>query len=228
MRIADFMHTEIVTVTSSTLVSHAQKLMDEHRIRRLPIVDKDKLVGLITRGRIREVSGHHATSLTIWELNYLLDKMKVREIMITSLYTVTPDTPIETAVIESQKRSIGTLLVVDKDKPDHLLGLVTNTDLYKAILSILGFGQPSLQLTVGEPVPVGGMRDVLHTIVHHEVDILSAYRFSRTTNGDKKYYIHLITDDVDSIKDELKQKGYSTSSEYADQTTIKAVSANKD
>lgn len=179
MYIREYMHTDMITVTSDTTVNDAKKVMLEKGIRRLPVVDKGKLVGVITRGKIREATGHHATSLDKWELNYALAKMKVKEIMETHLFTVTPDTAFEKAVSEAQERGIGTILVVDPGKPSHLLGIATTTDLYKIITQILGFGQPGARLHIIEPTGDDACERALHSLVDEDVRIRSFFHVTR-------------------------------------------------
>ena len=113
--------TSEITVTSDTMIQDAEKIMRDNKIRRLPVVDKGKLVGIITKDKLREVTPSPVTSLSVWELNYLLAKMKVKDVMERKLFTVTPDTTVEQAVSEAQQRGIGTMLVVDKNKPNKLL-----------------------------------------------------------------------------------------------------------
>src|SRR5208337_2271309 len=98
MRIKDVMTRNPVTADSETLVLDAQKIMKENNIRRLPIVDKGKLVGMVTKHDLLEASPSPATSLSVFELNYLLAKMKVKEIMKKNPVTITPDTPFEEAL----------------------------------------------------------------------------------------------------------------------------------
>src|SRR4030042_1466232 len=98
MRIRDMMTKNPITVESDTLVLDAQKIMKENNIRRLPVVDKGKLKGIITKHDLLEASPSPATSLSIHELNYLLSKMKVKEIMKKDPVTLTPDMPFEEAL----------------------------------------------------------------------------------------------------------------------------------
>src|SRR3972149_11924288 len=98
MKIKDVMTKNPMTVGSDTLVLDAQKIMKENNIRRLPVVDKGKLVGIVTQHDLLEASPSPATSLGIHELNYLLAKMKVKEIMKKNPITLTPDTPFEEAL----------------------------------------------------------------------------------------------------------------------------------
>ena len=145
MYIREYMKSPVITVTSDTLTQDAQKIMQEHDIRRLPVVDKGKLVGLVTQDRIREAGPSPATSLSVWELNYLLSKMKVKDIMVKNVITINPDTTVEETCVVGQKHNIGTLPVVDNGK---LVGIVTTTDLYRIITQILGFGKKGTRLHI--------------------------------------------------------------------------------
>jgi acetoin utilization protein AcuB len=137
------MTTKLITVTADTLLHDAEKLMKDNRIRRLPVVDnKGKLVGLITRDKLRDVAPSPATSLSIWELNYLLSKIKVGEIMQRDVVIFTPDMTVEEATTLCQTRGIGTLPIVQDDK---LVGIATTTDLYNILVQVLGFGKPGVR-----------------------------------------------------------------------------------
>ena len=208
MYVKEYMNTNVITVKSNTLLHDAEKIMREHKIRRLPVVDKGKLVGIITRDKLKEVTPSPATSLAIWEVNYLMAKMKVRDAMEKKLFTVTPDTTVEQAASEAQKRGIGTLLVVDKDKPDKLVGIATTTDLYKVTASILGFGQPGTRLHIFEPSRVGSCHEMLDTISRRGLRILSMFLVRPLGIGREDCMIHLDTEDASQIMEELKGKGY--------------------
>src|SRR4030042_5866866 len=104
MRIKDVMTRNPVTVESETLVLDAQRIMKENNIRRLPVVDKGKLVGIVTNHDLLLASPSPATSLSIHELNYLLSKMTVSEIMHKNPVTFSPDTPFEEALRLGQEK----------------------------------------------------------------------------------------------------------------------------
>jgi acetoin utilization protein AcuB len=208
MYVKEYMNTNVITVNSNTLIHDAEKIMRDNKIRRLPVVDKGKLVGLVTRRKLREARPSPATSLNIWEINYLLAQMKAKDIMEERLFTVTPDTTVEQAVSEAQKRGIGTILVVDKAKPDKLLGIVTTTDLYKITTRILGFGQPGARLHVLEPSKVGSCQEVVAMISKRGIKILSLFHVTPPGIGREDCIIHLDTEDASQILDELKSKGY--------------------
>ena len=112
MYVRDIMTTNVVTIPSSTSIADTKRIMEAHRIRRLPVVDKGKLVGIVTDRRLESVSPSKATSLTVWELSYLLDKTTVKEIMERDVITVSPDMNVEESVALAQGNRVGALVVV--------------------------------------------------------------------------------------------------------------------
>ena len=128
MRIRDVMTKNPITVDSETLVLDAQKIMQENSIRRLPVVDKGKLVGIVTKHDLLQASPSPATSLSIHELNYLLARMKVKEIMKKNPMTLSPDTPFEEALKMGQDKKIGSFPVVENGK---LVGIATESDIVR-------------------------------------------------------------------------------------------------
>lgn len=135
-QIKDWMVTDVVTVHIDTALPDAHKLMKDHNIRRLPVVnDSKQLVGIVTRGDVRGASPSPATSLNVWELNYLLAKLKVSEFMTRNVLTVHPETTIvETAKLMMDKKVSGLPVV---DKKNELVGIITESDLFRVMVSIL-------------------------------------------------------------------------------------------
>ncbi|MEK7848982.1 MAG: CBS domain-containing protein [Chloroflexota bacterium] len=206
MYVREYMSTPVVTTEPDSLMLDAQKLMQEHHIRRLPVVDKKgKLVGLVTQDRLREVSPSPATSLSIWELNYLLAKMKVKDAMVKRVITVAPDTTIEEAASLGQNKNIGTLPVVDKGK---LVGIITTTDLFKILTQVLGFGQPGTRIHIhkcgrGHPL----FPKVLETINKHGVGIRAMFAVTPPGEGHEDTIIHLDNGDVPALVKDLEKLG---------------------
>jgi acetoin utilization protein AcuB len=121
-----------VTVTPETTLPEAHRLMKERRIRRLPVMDGDKLVGIVTWGDIREASPSDATSLDIYELHTLLAKLSVREIMTRSPITVRPTTSIAQAAQLMLEHKIGGLPVVNRH--GRLIGIITESDIFRVLV----------------------------------------------------------------------------------------------
>lgn len=166
-----------IVVSSSDVISKASDLMTEKRLHRIPVVDNGKLVGLVTKGLITSNGVGGATSLSIFELNYLLNKTPVRDIMIKAkkLVTINQDELLEEAALLMLKHDIGCLPVVDE--VGNLVGIITQNDLFAAFLDVLGWENGSrivikMKDTIGEvgevsKVFVKNNANITHIGVYH-------------------------------------------------------------
>jgi acetoin utilization protein AcuB len=146
MKIKDIMTYNVITVPSSTSIAEAKRIMSAHNITRLPVVDRNRLVGIVTSRAIESVSPSKATSLSIWEVSYLLEKTTVKEIMAKDVFTVDPEMDAEQALAGAQKRKLGSAVVVQDNK---VVGIVTTTDFFNNILNpLLGIGVPGDRIEV--------------------------------------------------------------------------------
>lgn len=132
--VRDWMTADPVTVSSKTTLPDAHDLMRRRRVRRLPVVDDGALVGIITLGDVREASPSDATSLSIYELNYLLSRLTIGRIMTRNVITVTPTTTIREAAGIMLLHKISGLPVVDGDK---LVGIITESDIFRVVMKLL-------------------------------------------------------------------------------------------
>jgi acetoin utilization protein AcuB len=204
MYVKEYMHTDVITVTKDTLLGDAQKIMSEHNIHRLPVVEEHKLIGLVTQDRIRETTKHPGLHVDTLQFLRCLSIMRVEDVMVTDVITVTPDMTVEEAMVIGQKHRVGTLPVVENGK---LVGIVTTTDLYKLAAQILGFGTPGVRLHVfgTKARPIG---EVTGIIASRRVEILSLVRITPPGTGRYDSIIHLNTDDASNIVTELMRRGY--------------------
>ena len=104
MRVRDVMTRELVTVEPGTPIFQAQKLMREHQVRKLPVVMRGRLVGMVTHDLFMEVTPSKATGFGVQEMHYLLSEMKVNEVMDKNPVTVSPDMPFEEALNLGQQK----------------------------------------------------------------------------------------------------------------------------
>jgi len=145
MLVRERMSQEPVTITPDVSVTDALRLMRERKVRRLPVLDsRGKLVGIVSAQDLLYASPSPVSSLSVWEMNYLLAKLKVEEVMTRKVITVTEDTPLEEAARIMADNKIGGLPVTHDDK---LVGIVTETDLFKAFLELLGARQSGVRVT---------------------------------------------------------------------------------
>jgi acetoin utilization protein AcuB len=135
MKVRDYMKSPVFTVTPDTLIDNALETMREKHVRRLPVVENGKLVGLVTRDRLRETIPSFPTPLTLWGLHYQLSRMKLRDVMITDVIAVHPDDTVKEVLALSEKHRIGTLPVVDDN--GNLVGILTSTDLVHVVAKLL-------------------------------------------------------------------------------------------
>jgi len=130
--VREWMTTPVISVLPSTPISAAHQLMKEHGIRRLPVVEGSRVVGIITLGDVREASPSDATTLSIWELNYLWAQLTVEKVMTRSVYTVKPeDLLIDAAEIMLDKKISGIPVVDDRG---HLVGIITESDVFRMLV----------------------------------------------------------------------------------------------
>jgi acetoin utilization protein AcuB len=135
MLIKDRMTRSPITAPPEMPMQEALKLMRERGIRRLPVVDKKgKLVGIVSDRDLLHASPSDATSLSVWELNYLLSKVTLKELMTTPVITVSPETPVQEAARIMAEEKIGGLPVVQAGK---VVGIITETDLFRVLLELL-------------------------------------------------------------------------------------------
>ena len=153
MLVKERMTSPAMTVTPDTSFQDALKLMRDHKFRRIPVVDHEgKLIGIVSERDLLHASPSPATSLSVWEVNYLLWKLKVADIMTHHVITIDQDAPIEDAANLMVTRKIGGLPVVDH--AGKVVGVITETDIFKAFAEMLGSGEKGLRLTI--KVPSGG------------------------------------------------------------------------
>ena len=126
----------------------AADIMRDKGLRRLPVIEHDKLVGLITEGTMAEASPSKATSLSIYEMNYLLNKTKVGDIMIKNVLTVSKYASLEDAIYIMLQNKVGVLPVVDNDQ---ISGIITDKDVFRAFLEISGYGQAGIRIGLEVP-----------------------------------------------------------------------------
>jgi acetoin utilization protein AcuB len=127
-------------------MDEAMKIMRDNKVRRLPVLnDKGALVGIVSERDLLYASPSPATSLSIYELHYLLSRIHVADVMTSVVITVTEDTPLEEAARIMADNKIGGLPVV---KNGELTGIITETDLFKIFLELLAAREMGVRLTM--------------------------------------------------------------------------------
>lgn len=132
-QVKDWMTTEVITAEQNMTLPDAHELMKTHKIRRLPIVDKKRtLIGIVTQGDVRGARPSQATSLSIWEMNYLLGKLQLKDFMSAQPLTVNPETSVGEAARLMLDQKISGIPVVDES--GKLVGIITESDLFRVMV----------------------------------------------------------------------------------------------
>ena len=162
------------TVHPDTPVESALKIMRQEKVRRLPVMDKNKLVGIVTEKDLLYASPSPATSLSIHEIHYLLAKITVQQVMSDNLHVATEDMPIEEAARIMVDNSVGALPVM---RGETLVGIITETDLFKVFLELFAAREEGVRLTLLVPEKRGQLSRITQVINELEGNIVSLGTF---------------------------------------------------
>ena len=176
MAVKDFMTRKVVYISPDTTIAHAADMMREQKLHRLPVIENDQLVGLVTEGTIAEASPSKATSLSIYEMNYLLNKTKVGDVMIRDVVTISQFASLEDATYLMLKNKIGILPVVDNEQ---LYGVITDRDIFKAFLEVSGYGEEGVRLRFVTENKVGVLEQIIHLLVEENLNISNTVNIPR-------------------------------------------------
>jgi acetoin utilization protein AcuB len=204
MYVRQFMTSQVFTVGPEESIADTMALMREKTIDKLPVIDKGKLIGFVTDGDLREVSPSPATTLSIFELNYLIAKTPIREIAVKKVVTCHPDTQIEEAALLMREKKISGLPVLDEGK---LVGIITATDILDAFLDILGFRSPGQRVIIEAKDQSGVMLDLALTIKQFDVNIAS-FAVYHLRDNQVQILARLQGEQVAAVKTSLIEKGY--------------------
>ncbi|MBT0922888.1 CBS domain-containing protein [Streptococcus lutetiensis] len=204
MAVKDFMTRKVVYVSPDTTVAHTADMMREQGLRRLPVIENDRLVGVVTERTMAEASPSKVTSLSIYEMNYLLNKTKIRDIMARDIVTVSPYASLEDAVYAMMKNQVGILPVVEAGQ---VFGVITEKDVFKAFLEVSGYGEEGIRVIITADDTVGTLAKIVDTI---SADNLNIKRTVVATRRSGKVAIEIQVDgkaDVTDLREKLIKQG---------------------
>jgi acetoin utilization protein AcuB len=182
------MSSPAVTARANTPFQDVLKLMRDHQFRRLPVVNKKgKLTGIVSERDLLHAAPSSATSLSIWELQYLLAKVQLKEIMTKDVITTTPDTPVEDAARLMVTHKIGGLPVVDEQ--NVVVGVITETDIFETFVEMFAGGQAGLRLTLKVPERKGVLSLLSSAILDLGGSIESVGSFYGEVAGERRLVI---------------------------------------
>lgn len=162
MLVKERMSHPVLTITPDVPVQEALARMRKDKVRRYPVVDKKgKLIGIVTDSDLMNASPSEATTLSVWEINYLLSRITVERVMTRDPITVTEDTTVEEAARIMADNKIGGLPVL---RDNRLVGIITETDLFKIFLEMLGARTAGVRVTVEVPDTPGKLHEITGAI----------------------------------------------------------------
>ena len=172
MLVGDWMLRDVVTVTGDTTMIKAGRIMLQRNIRRLPVVDATgRLKGIVTERDIKAASPSKATSLDIYEMTHLLSEIKVRDIMTPNPLRITAETTVERAAALMRDNKVGGLPVVYGE--DRVVGIITDTDIFRLFTLVSGVDQGGIQLAARLPVDKGCLKSLIDDLRSQDARIVS-------------------------------------------------------
>jgi acetoin utilization protein AcuB len=206
MVVRNVMTSNPFTVSPDTTIAEALAIMREKGIRRLPVMKGGKLIGIVTKRRLLEVSPSPATTLSVFEMNYLLAKTVVRDIMTKEVLTVSPDALLEQAAVLMADNNIGGLPVLDGGR---LVGIITEKDIFQSFVEILGFRDAGSRISIdyGDNRP-----GVLASLSSLMADM--GINISHVAIYKNEIIFRVNTNNVDALVASLKDKGFTVTSVY--------------
>jgi acetoin utilization protein AcuB len=207
MRVRDFMKKEVITVEPETPIMDALDVMKKNNIRHLPVTENGVFSGFVTRGMLRDASPSDATSLSIYELNYLISKMTIKRIMIKDPITISPDLPVEDAIWLGQQNGVAAFPVLEDKK---LVGIITQSDISGVVADALGAGEGgNKRITIdASGKRFGYLKDLVQLLDTHKIPMLSMIGVERSKKGDWYIIVRLKTEDASAAVEDLKANGF--------------------
>ncbi|MCB0202279.1 MAG: CBS domain-containing protein [Caldilineae bacterium] len=175
MLVGERMIHPVISVGPDVPVMDALEMLRREHIRRAPVVENGKLVGIVSENDLRNASPGQATTLSVWEINYLVSKITVRKVMTKEVVTTVEDTPIEEAARIMADHKVGGLPVLRDGK---VVGIITETDIFKVMLEMLGARQKAVRVSVIVPNVAGEIASLSKAIFELGGNIIALGTFA--------------------------------------------------
>lgn len=188
MLVRNWMTTNVISVSPDTSLLKVGKILRDNNIRRVPVTDDSRVVGIISDRDVRDASPSKATTLDMYEMNYLLAEIKAKDIMTSHPYTINPTDSVEQAAMLMIDKKIGGLPVVDDGL--RLQGIITEQDVFKALVEITGAREGGIQIGIEIVNKPGTMKPIFDLIRLHDGRILSVLS-TNNQGGHRRVFLRL-------------------------------------
>lgn len=175
MFVGERMSRPVISVSPDDPIQEVLAMFKNERIRRAPVMKEGRLLGIVSERDLLNASPSSATTLSVWEMHYLISKVKVKDVMTRKVITVDKDTPIEEAARIMADKKIGGLPVISSDK---VVGMITETDLFKIFLELMGARQKAIRVTATIPEQPGALAKVTKAVASNGGDFISFGMFA--------------------------------------------------
>jgi acetoin utilization protein AcuB len=205
MFVERYMTRDPVTIQEDRSIMEALQILCRNKIRKLPVMRGEELVGIVTSKDLKEGAPSEATSLDRYELNYLLSTREIRELMTPDPVTIRPEVLIEQAALIMYQRQFESLPVVDA--AGKLVGIITESDLFRYLVDLSGITEGGIVLDLVLPDVSGSIREVTDVMRSHGSRILSILATYRDVQpGYRRVMIRVKEGDLEAVKEEVRRK----------------------
>jgi acetoin utilization protein AcuB len=202
MLVSDRMSHPVITVSPKMPMQEAHKMMRDENVRRLPVVDeRGKLVGIVSESDFLHAAPSDVSSLSVWEMNYMLSKITVEKIMTRDVITTQADTPIEEAARSMVDNKIGGLPVL---KGGELVGIITETDLFKVFLEMLGARESGVRISVLIRNIPGTLTTLTKSIFDSGGNLVALGTFMGESTENREITLKVTGVDLDTLENAVK------------------------
>lgn len=205
MLVRDWMTRNPKTVTPETPVMDALQTIKEGGFRRLPVMEKNKLVGIVTRKDLKDAMPSKATTLSVWELNYLLSKLTVSEVMARPVITAAESEYIEDAALRMLEHRVGGLPVLNE--VGLITGIITTRDILRAFTDVLGMREGGQRLTIDMPDVPGSLEKATQAIMPSNIVSLATYDAGQA--GHRRFVLRVTGEGIESVRQRVRDAGIS-------------------
>jgi len=218
MYVGRIMHTHLVTVPPDTTITKARDIIAEKQIHHLLVVNEsDELLGIISDRDLKQSWASPATTLSVHELNYLLNQLTADMIMVKKIITISPNTTIERAANIMQENRISALPVMEKDK---LVGIITTNDVMEVLLQAIGISEDSTRFSVLVEDRIGVVAEVSRLLQEHQINIRSLVTWPEKKHpGIYQLFMRVAAKDGEKAVSVLNEGGFNVLAEYVQDLT---------
>jgi acetoin utilization protein AcuB len=201
---------DVATVTEDAPLSTAFQILHDRRHKVLPVVRNGKLAGLLSEKLLAEVRPSKSTTLSVYELNYLMTRTKVKEVMLDfdDVYVTRPDALVEDAALAMYSMDIGSLPVVQKDKT--LVGIITQTDIFKAFIKLMGVNNSGVRLSLDVQDDIGIIAKITKIITAENINITNIGNYDKG-NGRHEIVLRIDSQNTAALIPQLEAAGATVS-----------------